>query len=114
MLRLFKHGPRVNAALIVQAEELTEELGALEGFIQAAGWDLDSALSSIRKDEAGYRIGNAANRSGGESYVEGELEEAVKRARAILLACATCAHLLREAGERKALADAIRQPTLAA
>jgi hypothetical protein len=107
-LRLFKRAPSVDAVLLVQAEEISEELGQIEQFIQAAGWDIDSALSSIRKDDAGYRMGNAANREGGANYVEGELEEAVRNGRRLLLALSPCRQLIEGLAERKALAYAVR------
>lgn len=84
---MFKRGQvKADAALILVAEELSDELAQLTAPIEAAAWDIDSALSSIRKDVAGYRQKNAANRDGGECYTPGELEQAVKRARQLLLA----------------------------
>lgn len=85
---MFKQGVNVNAALVAVAEELSDELAALSSPLEAAAWAIDSALSSIRKDVAGYRRKNAANPDGGECYTEGELEKAVKRGRQLLIALA--------------------------
>lgn len=83
---MFKQGVKVDAALVVVAEELSDELAQLTAPIEAAAWDIDSALSAIRKDVAGYRRKNKANPDGGECYTPGELEKAVQRARQLLLA----------------------------
>lgn len=83
---MFKRGIPVSAALVTVAEELSDELTALTGPIEAAAWEIDSALSSIRKDDAGYRIGTKAEPTGGGSYCEGELEKAVRRGRELCLA----------------------------
>lgn len=68
-------------ALIREAEKLSDALALATAPLEGAAWELDSALSSIRKDAAGYRRTNAANATGGANYVEGELEAAVEWAR---------------------------------
>lgn len=70
--------------LIAKAESLSDELAQLTAPIEAAAWELDSALSAIRKDKASYRTANRANPDGGENYTAGELEQAVKRAERLL------------------------------
>jgi hypothetical protein len=83
---MFKQGVKVDAALVAVAEDLSDELAQLTAPIEAAAWEIDSALSAIRKDVAGYRRKNKANPDGGECYTPGELEQAVKRAKQLLLA----------------------------
>jgi hypothetical protein len=82
-IRLFKRPPTVLVAL---AEEISDELATLTAPLEACAWEIDSALSSLRKDAAGYRKANAANPTGGDSYTDGELEKAVARGKAMLLA----------------------------
>jgi hypothetical protein len=89
---MFKQ-PRVSAVLVRQAEELSDELAGLTAPIEAACWAIDTALSALRKDDAGYRTANAANPTGGESYTAGELETAVRRASQLCLALSTVRRL---------------------
>lgn len=79
----FKRPPSVLVAL---AEEISDELATLTAPLEAVAWEIDAALSAIRKDAAGYRSANAANPDGGTNYTPGELEAAVKRGRQLLLA----------------------------
>jgi hypothetical protein len=67
-----------------RAEKVAEALRRFTDKADALSWDLDSALSSIDKDKAGYRTSNAANPTGGANYVEGELETAVYAAEEFL------------------------------
>lgn len=83
---MFKRGIPVDAALVSVAEELTDELANLTAPIEAAAWEIDTALSAIRKDDAGYRIQTKAEPTGGGSYCEGELEKAVRRGKELCLA----------------------------
>lgn len=83
---MFKRGVKVDRALVAVAEDLTDELTGLMSPIEAVAWEIDAALSAINKDLAGYRRQNAANRNGGDSYTEGELERAVRRAKELLIA----------------------------
>jgi hypothetical protein len=76
----------VSILLLEQAEEISNELAQLTAPLEGVAWEIDEALSSIRKDEAGYRQGNSANRDGGGCYVPGELEKAVRRGKQLLLA----------------------------
>ncbi len=88
-MRLFKRKVQpviVSAALVKVAEDLSDELAGLTSPIEAACWEIDQQLSAIRKDEVGYRIGTKAEPDGGGSYVEGDLEKAVRRARQLCLA----------------------------
>lgn len=70
--------------LIRLAERQSDAFSKLIAVIDCVAWELDSTLSNIRKDEAGYRRGNAANRDGGDNYVSGELEEATAKAHRLL------------------------------
>lgn len=94
-MRKFKQ-PAVAHLTVRLAEELSEELAQLTAPIEAAAWEIDSALSAIRKDDAGYRVGNAANREGGANYIPGELEKAVRRGKQLLLALTTIRELERQ------------------
>lgn len=67
--------------LVVSAEKLSDDFTQVVAVIDGVCWELDSALSAINKDAHGYRIGNAANVTGGPNYVKGELEEITGRAR---------------------------------
>lgn len=100
-----------DAALILVAEELSDELATLTAPIEAAAWTIDSALSSIRKDDAGYRIGTAAEPDGGGSYVEGELEQAVKRGRQLAIALSAVREL-EKTWDQEDTADAARRTGL--
>lgn len=70
--------------LEAKAEGLSDRLARVTEVIDAASWKLDSALSALHKDQAGYRTANAANPDGGANYVDGELEEAIAEAQALL------------------------------
>jgi len=59
------------------AERLCENTRRYSERLEQAAWALESALSALNKDDAGYRRSNNANRDGGESYTPGELEAAV-------------------------------------
>lgn len=99
---------RPNAVLIKQGEEISDELAALTSPLEGVAWEIDSALSSIRKDAAGYRTANKANPTGGANYEPGELEAAVKRGQQLLIALAPVRELeARWAGEDAA--DAARR-----
>jgi hypothetical protein len=71
---------------VALAEEISDELAQLTAPLEGVAWEIDSALSAIRKDAAGYRRANAANPTGGDSYTSGDLEKAVARGKALLLA----------------------------
>lgn len=75
-----------SAVLVALAEEQSEALGEASAILESVSWELDAALSALRKDEAGYRRKNAANAEGGDNYTPGELEEASRRARMLLVA----------------------------
>jgi hypothetical protein len=87
-----------------RAEKVAETIRAFSALADALSWQLDDALSSIEKDKAGYRTSNAANRTGGANYVEGELETAVYAAEEFLARC----------GEPVAVKDAASLALLAA
>lgn len=80
----FKQRPP--SVLVAQAEEISDELAQLTVPLEAVAWEIDSALSSLRKDACGYRRANKANPTGGDCYTAGELETAVRRGKALLLA----------------------------
>lgn len=91
------------------AEVQSDELGRIGRLIEDAQWALDSALSAQRKDAAGYRLRNAANRDGGESFDADELDAAVREARAILASAQPLVDLL----DRRARTEAAREVVLA-
>lgn len=95
---MFKQAPDLREIAEVQSEALTE----VSRLIEDAHWALDSALSAIDKDAAGYRKANRANPNGSDNYTPGELEEAVKEARAVLLACAPLRDLIAKREAAKA------------
>lgn len=84
----------LNRAAVAVAEERTDTLAQLSARLEGISWELDAALSAIRKDDAGYRTANAANREGGANYTPGELEEASRRASEALIALAPFVQLL--------------------
>lgn len=86
----FKQTPSLREIAEVQTEALTE----VSRLIDDAQWELDSTLSVIDKDAAGYRTKNRANPNSSDNYSSGELEAAVKEARAVLLACAPLRELI--------------------
>lgn len=94
-MKKFKQ-PIVPHLTVRLAEELSDELAQLTSPIEAAAWEIDSALSAIRKDDAGYRIGTKAEPNGGGSYVPGELEKAVRRGKQLLLALTALRELERQ------------------
>ncbi len=73
-------------ALIVTAEGQSDEFTQFIAVIDGVAWELDSTLSGINKDAAGYRLQNAANVTGGPNYIKGELETASGRAAELLAA----------------------------
>lgn len=73
-------------ALIVTAEGQSDEFTQFIAVIDGVAWELDSTLSALNKDAAGYRLHNAANVSGGPNYIKGELETATGRAAELLAA----------------------------
>lgn len=79
--------------LIHVAEGQSEEFTQFVAVIDGVAWELDSTLSSIGKDAAGYRRTNAANLTGGASYVKGELETVSGRAGELLKALQPVAEL---------------------
>jgi hypothetical protein len=95
------------ALAIEIAEGQTNALTDLSEVIEQVQWDLDAALSAIHKDEVGYRRKNAANHEGGDNYAEGELEDASRRARQLLLALSPVAELAQRWKDNGRLADAI-------
>lgn len=105
---MFKRKVKVDAALIVVAEEISDELAALTSPLEGVAWEIDSALSAIRKDTAGFRIGTKAEPNGGESYTPGELELAVKRGKQLLLALSAVRELEKKWAQEDA-ADAARR-----
>lgn len=105
-MSLFKQRPA--SVLVAQAEEISDELAALTAPLEGVAWEIDSALSALRKDAAGYRKANAANPTGGDSYEPGELEAAVKRGRQLLLALAPVREL-QARWAREDAADAARR-----
>lgn len=70
--------------LEAKAEGLSTRLARVTEVIDAASWKLDSALSALRKDAAGYRQANATDLDDGDSYTDGELEVAIVEAQALL------------------------------
>lgn len=64
-------------AEIAYARRLADNLRRYSQELDALSWNLDSALSSLDKDDAGYRTANAANRTGGANGFPGEIREAV-------------------------------------
>jgi len=95
---------RTFKALVVSAEELSDsdDFTQIVTVVDGVAWELDSSLSALRKDAAGYRISNAANRTGGQNYIKGELETAYGRAKELMEACAP----LRDLAARWAAEDA--------
>lgn len=92
--------------LETKAEGLGDRLARITEVIDGVAWALDSAASSLRKDEAGYRTSNAANPDGGANYVDGELEKAIADAQALLDALEPArrvAHALASADHQAAL-----------
>lgn len=85
IISLNKHSRKVYLrGLEAKAEGLGDRLARITEGIEGVAWALDSAASSVRKDDAGYRTSNAANLDGGESYTDGELEKAIADAQALL------------------------------
>jgi hypothetical protein len=80
-------------ALIQVAETLSDDFTQVVAVIDGTCWELDSTLSSLRKDAAGYRVTNAANLTGGANYVPGELEKVTGRAGELLKALQPVAEL---------------------
>lgn len=105
-MKFKRHAP--DKLLVLVGEELSDELAKASAALEAVSWELDSALSSIRKDAAGYRNKNAANPDGGECYTPGELEEAVRAARRALLHLIPFTHWAQER-DRELMADAARK-----
>lgn len=79
--------------LIHVAEGQSEEFTQFVAVIDGVAWELDSTISSIGKDAAGYRRTNAANLTGGANYVPGELETVTGRAGELLKALQPVAEL---------------------
>lgn len=102
---------RPTKAAVAEAEAISDALALLTAPIEACAWEIDSALSSLRKDAAGYRKANAANPDGGDSYTPGELETAVARGRQ-LLAYAQALKELQARWDRQDAADAARRTGL--
>jgi hypothetical protein len=71
-------------AEIADAEGLAERLRDRLAELEQVSWDLDSALSSIEKDAAGYRRSNRANSTGGANSIPGDVREAAAKAGRIL------------------------------
>lgn len=106
---MFKRKPIGPGPVTVHlAESVSEELGQITALIEGVVWEIDSALSSIRKDEAGYRQGNAANPDGGANYVDGELEAAYARGKRLLISLIPTVIHLRNS-EHKDIAEAARR-----
>ena len=88
------------------AEAQSEALGRIERVIHDIGWALDSEVSGLRKDDAGYRKGNKANRDGGDNGSLLDLLAASFKARELLRALGPAADLIarweRESAEAKA------------
>jgi hypothetical protein len=68
--------------------ELSDELAQVTSDVEGVCWELDSSLSAVVKDAAGYRVHTLAEPNGGGSYEPGELEAAVARAERLLVALA--------------------------
>lgn len=91
-------------ALVHTGEDLSEGFTQIVAIVDGVAWELDSTLSGINKDAAGYRLKNAANLTGGPNYIKGELETAVGRAKEVMDACKPLQELaLRWAAEEAAL-----------
>lgn len=80
----FKQNKLYKAGLVAKAEALSERIARVAEVLDRAGWALDSALSGLRKDEAGYRTANAANPDGGSNGDLEDLEAALKLASDLL------------------------------
>lgn len=70
--------------VITRAEEIADQLRAFSAQVDALAWALDSELSSLNKDAAGYRARSKANPDGGANSVPGDLEIALVKAEAFL------------------------------
>lgn len=79
--------------LVATAEDQSDEFTQIVAVIDGVCWELDSTLSGLRKDAAGYRRQNAANLTGGSNYIPGELEHASGRAGELLAALKPVAEL---------------------
>jgi hypothetical protein len=79
--------------LVVAAETQSDELTQIVAVCDGVAWELDSTLSALRKDAAGYRVLNKANPDGGGNYCKGELEKASGRAAELLAALKPAAEL---------------------
>lgn len=69
-----------------RAEVVADKLRAFSQKVDALAWDLDAALSAVNKDAVGYRVGTKANPTGGPNSLPGELEAALVKAEAFLMA----------------------------
>lgn len=94
--------------LVATAENLSDDFTQTVAVIDGVCWELDSTLSSVRKDACGYRRTNAANLTGGANYVPGELEEVTGRAKELYEALAP----VRELAARWAAEDFATARTL--
>ena len=66
------------------AVEIAKELRDISRHISDVAWELDAAISAVRKDSVGYRTHNAANFDGGRNAKPGQLNIALRKAKAIL------------------------------
>lgn len=74
----------IDKATVERGYRVADRLARFSERVDRIGWDLDAALSAVEKDKAGYRNRTAANRTGGQNYVEGELEAALLAAEVLL------------------------------
>lgn len=79
--------------LVATAEQQSDDFTQIVAVIDGVCWELDSTLSALNKDACGYRRRNAANLTGGENYIPGELEVASGRAAELLQALKPAAEL---------------------
>lgn len=79
--------------LVATAEDQSDEFTQIVAVIDGVCWELDSTLSALNKDACGYRRQNAANLTGGDNYIPGELEQASGRAAELLVALKPAAEL---------------------
>lgn len=69
---------------IARARIVADRLREISQIVDKLAWDLDTELSAIDKDEAGYREKTAANPDGGQNAIPGDLEAALFQAEAFL------------------------------
>lgn len=67
-----------------RAEGVADRLRDFSQTVDQLSWDLDAALSALRKDAAGYRRRTKANPDGGDNSAPGELEAALGAAERFL------------------------------